>query len=212
MLDHYAVGVQPSKTTRANGRARRQAILDAAVEVFAERGYRGSSLGEIAGRVGITQPGIVHHFASKDELLREVVRLREEQTAAWMTSALQGSWPLSNAIRVMGSVNQDSPLYQQLYTTLSSEATAADHPLHEFFVSRYRRYRGGLAAVLKSAQDEGLIRPELDTTAIAGDIIATLDGLHLQWLLDPEEVGLRAVLERYATRLDAELSTPRGRA
>jgi AcrR family transcriptional regulator len=207
----YAERVQQTKATRANGRARRQAILAAAVEVFAERGYRGASLGEIAGRVGITQPGIIHHFGSKDELLQEVVQLREEQTAAWMTSALQGSWPLSNAIRVMASVNQESPLYQRLYTTLSSEATAADHPLHEFFVSRYRRYRRGLAAVLKNAQDEGLIRPELDTAAIAGDIIATLDGLHLQWLLDPGEVGLTEVLSRYAERLGAELSTARGR-
>ncbi len=197
--------------TRANGRARRQAIVAAAVEVFAERGYRGSSLGEIASRVGITQPGIVHHFASKDELLREVVRLREEQTAAGMTSALQGSWPISDAIRVLATVNQESPLYQRLFTTLSSEATAADHPLHDFFVSRYRRYRGGLADRLRHAQEEGLVRGDVDVDAVAGEIIATLDGLHLQWLLDPAQVQLTDVLSRYAERVDAELSTARGR-
>lgn len=205
--------MQSEKVTRANGRARRQAILLAAVEVFAERGYRGSSLGEIATRVGITQPGILHHFAGKDELLREVVRLREEHTAAWMTSALQesGGWPVSSAIMVLANIAEESPLYHRLYITLSSEATAADHPLHDFFVSRYRRYRAGLAALLAEAQGSGLVRPEVDPAAVAGDIIATLDGLHLQWLLDPREVRLTEVMGRFAERLDAELSTARGR-
>ncbi|QDP95136.1 TetR family transcriptional regulator [Microlunatus elymi] len=54
-------------------RARRAQILDAAVDVLAERGYNGASLSAIAERIGVSKGVISYHFAGKDELLREVV-------------------------------------------------------------------------------------------------------------------------------------------
>jgi AcrR family transcriptional regulator len=56
-----------------SGAARRETIARAATEVFAERGYQGASIEEIARRSGITPPVLYEHFASKLELYRSLL-------------------------------------------------------------------------------------------------------------------------------------------
>src|SRR5689334_3100833 len=63
---------------RADPEQRRADILAAALEVFAERGYRAASLAAVAERVGLTQQGVLHYFPTKDALLIEVLRLRDQ--------------------------------------------------------------------------------------------------------------------------------------
>ena len=67
---------------RARSEERRADILRAALEVIAERGYRGASLGSVAERVGLTQQGLLHDFPTKDALLVAVLEERDR----WDTS------------------------------------------------------------------------------------------------------------------------------
>lgn len=70
----------------------RQAILDAARTAFAERGYAGASIGDIARAVGIAKASVLHHFSNKDELYTEVF---ERLLAEWfirVEEAIDGPW------------------------------------------------------------------------------------------------------------------------
>ena len=197
------------KKTRANGRASRKAILAAALDVFAERGFRGTSLTEIASRIGMTQPGLLHHFGTKEKLLLEVVLAQEERTAIVVGENFLGiDLNLSAAIETLGSLNQALPVEQSLLAILSTEAIPEDHPLHDHFVETYRDGRKRLAKALRAEQAAGRIRADVDATAMAREIIATLDGLRLQWLLDPDQVDLQRSLSSFATRIAAEMAVP----
>lgn len=64
---------EPKTRKRLSAAARRELIAGAAAELFAERGYRGASIEEIARRSGVTPPVVYDHFASKRELYRALL-------------------------------------------------------------------------------------------------------------------------------------------
>lgn len=73
-----------SKRTRLPASERRELIELAAVAVFAERGYRGASMDEIAKRSGVSVPVVYDHFASKLALYTRLLeRTRDELLAMW---------------------------------------------------------------------------------------------------------------------------------
>lgn len=203
------------RRTRANGRASRKAILVAAAEVFAERGYRGTSLTEVANRVGMTQPGLLHHFKTKDELLLAVVEDYEalsERTPSLQERLAPDRFELAEQLELLASTNARARQEQLLLTTLSAEAIPLNHPLHGYFLHRYKSFRRGLTAIFVRAQESGAMRSDVNAADVARELIATLDGLHLQWLLDPKEVNLKKAVRDYARRLTAELSPTNERA
>ena len=66
---------------RVRSEERRAEIVRAALEVIAERGYRGASLAAVAEKVGLTQQGLLHHFPTKEALLVAVLEERDQWDA-----------------------------------------------------------------------------------------------------------------------------------
>lgn len=165
----------------AKGVAKREEILSTALEVIARNGYRRTSVRELADAVGLSQAGVLHYFSSKEELFTEVLRKRDEldNERAGATSTVFGA--LRDTIRH----NADVAGLVHLYTQLSADATDAQHPANTYFTSRYAVLRERLTAEIATAQSAGTIRDDVDAGQLATFVIAAMDGLQTQWLLDP---------------------------
>ncbi len=187
----------------AKGRAKRAEIIERATALFGEVGYRGSSLREIAARCGISHPGLLHHFATKEALLIAVLEHRDELDAAQFVSA--GGVAQLRRIVDLAAHNETRRGIVELYAVLSAEATAADHPAHEYFVRRYRRTVDGLTGAFAIARDQGSLLPGVEPVAAAQELIALMDGLQLQWLLDDGRTPMAA---RVRDHVQARLTVP----
>ena len=164
----------------AKGAVKRQEILTVALETVAQHGCRRTFISEIAERVGLTQPGLMHYFRTREELYQEIIRTRDEHDRDTIASARHG---IEGYFAVIEH-NQLVPGLVQLYTEFAAEASHPEHPAHAFFRERYDYLRGALVRDIELARTEGEFGGGVDPETAAELLISAADGLQLQWLGD----------------------------
>lgn len=187
----------------ARGEVRRASILAAAALLFADQGYRGTSLASIAASVDMTQPGVLHHFPSKESMLLALLDERYHVDGRRLAGGLTDEGlQLLRALAGIVEHNQNSREDVKLFTVLVAESISAEHPAHGHFVERYRKVRRRMGRVLRVGQASGEIRQDVDLKLLVPIIVAVMDGLQNQWLLDPE-IDMLASFELFAQLLVA---------
>ncbi|MEP7764774.1 TetR family transcriptional regulator C-terminal domain-containing protein [Sanguibacter sp. 25GB23B1] len=142
---------------------------------------------------------------TKDQLLVDLLRLRDVAAEdAAVGDTLHGLAFLDHLVDVAVR-NTAQPGSTQLYTVLSAESVTLDHPAQPWFRTRYAELRTTVASALGEARDIGEIRDDADIEETATAIVAVMDGLQVQWLLDPDAVDMPAVLRRTLDALLAAL-------
>jgi AcrR family transcriptional regulator len=196
------------------GAARREEIVDAAVELFASRGSRGTSMLEIAKRVGMSHVGVLHHFATKEELLRAVVARREERTDSLMrdstslaSEALADDDFMNRYVSGEGEFLEPE-VYTRLIVVLRGESLHAGDPLHSHFDSRSQQTRAFLAAGIRAGQVRGKLRTDIDPDIKAAEMLAFFMGLETEWALNEELIDRKAVVSSYMDSLFASIKKP----
>ena len=117
--------------------SRREMILDAASALFVERGYDGASLRDISRRVGISHPGMLHHFSSKDVLLGAVIDRMEAHAQGLLDSADSIASSPETLIAALGGPWDPRKHSMALLATLSAEIVDPGHP-GRFRIARLR--------------------------------------------------------------------------
>ncbi|MCK9795600.1 TetR/AcrR family transcriptional regulator [Isoptericola sp. 4D.3] len=175
----------------AKGRAKREEILQAAIAAFAEVGYHGASLREIAARVGISHPGLLHHFPTKAALLEAVLEHRDAVDFADLDTDLEQGRSLFEALVRLVQRNALRRPVVEVFAGLAAEATSADHPAHDFFDARYQDTVTRMRRELERLEAGGRLRPGVDPAVAARTVVALMDGLQVQWLysLDGPRAG-----------------------
>ncbi|SDH41496.1 TetR/AcrR family transcriptional regulator [Agrococcus jejuensis] len=185
MVDDAAA--KPTRT-RPVAADRKRAILEAAMVTFGMRGYLGGSLQDVAKQVGITHAGVLHHFGSKEQLLLDLLEYRDAVDVEPLPGGhIPEGAQLLPHLQTTAHRNASRPGAVQVFTVLSAEAVTEGHPAGEYFRSRYEHLRGVVRAALV---DAGMDAADARVPAVAASILAVMDGLQVQWLLDPDAVDL----------------------
>jgi AcrR family transcriptional regulator len=185
----------------AKTRERRREILDAAVEVFSSAGFHKGSLRDVSERVGLSQAGLLHHYPSKELLLQAVLSWRDEEARARLGDPMPAGVGLLRDMVKLAEYNASTPELVELHVILSAEGTSADHPLHDYFVARYAFVFDMIRGAFEHAETHGQLQSGIDCASAARTVIALMDGLQVQWLLQRHNVDMAGDLHRYVQSL-----------
>lgn len=184
---------------------KRQRILEAAMAIFGTKGYNNGSLLEIGEQAGMSQAGVVHHFGSKDQLLIAMLEYRDDSDVAELDGKHipDGAALFDHLVRTT-KMNVERPGVVQAYTVLSADSVTDGHPAQQYFRARYVGLRQMLVGALRDMAPTDTSERRLELAATA--IIATMDGLQVQWLLDPTAVDMPAAVDFVISGVVAKLN------
>jgi AcrR family transcriptional regulator len=189
------------------GAERRAAIVEAAIDVFSQHGFRASALAEVADRVNLTPAGILYHFGSKEALLLAVIAERDRRAGDQLAALpVEGGLDTLLAIVKFAEMSEGERGLAALHTVLQAESFEPDEPAHVYFRERSRLLRRRTEQTLLAAQRSGEMRTNIDCAAKADEIVAFLEGAAVVWLID-DKVSLTDLYRGYLESLVASIRT-----
>lgn len=190
-------------STQARGAHRREQILDVAFELFAKHGIRNTTTAALAEGCGITEAGLFHHFASKDDILLAVLA-RADASVARIGDAIAESDTIVEALHRLHESAQplsQNPSLARLRAMVTAEGVTDLGATRAYVTRRTAAIRDRFAAAFSVAIETGEIRPDLDPIALATEVVAFMEGIQIEWVLDPDHVDIVAAYRTYADAL-----------
>ncbi len=142
---------------------RRRAVLDAARDVFARRGYHGAGIAEIASTCGCSEPILYRHFASKQALFAAVLVDSAELLRARIAPLFEEAEdPLDALVAVAATATEDE-LFIQISRLRMLAATLVSEPeIQEALGQTVTEMHGRLTGLMARAREHGSLRPDID--------------------------------------------------
>jgi AcrR family transcriptional regulator len=193
---------QRTRAARAEGRAARDELLTAALQVFAQRGYRQAGVDEIAAAAGYSKGALYWHFAGKEELLQALIDERIDAPMREMVALLESAPPerdmseeASREFARRVTTERDAVLLEREYWSLAIR----DPELRARYAKRQTELRGALARALE-ARARHLGTPGLSMPAedVARIVLSVIGGLSVDELVEPGSVRPELLAETLA--------------
>lgn len=182
---------KPKKRQRPTRAQTRQRLLQAAGEVFAQRGYDRASLDDIATAAGLTKGAVYSSFAGKDDLFYALMRERIDERLALVTEAVERQATVGAIAGDAGSGLAQLMSSQRDWHLLFIEFWARavrDPALHNEFVHERRFVRGLIAQFLEAQAERAGVNLPAPADQLAVAVLALSNGIAIENLADPDTV------------------------
>ena len=171
----------PNDAARQDKRVR---IIDAAVEVFAKKGYRSARISDIARGAGVADGTIYLYFRNKEDLLLTIFEEKMDLLLRDLRAALSGHDDPLDRMRAYARFHfWQLRSYPALAQVLQVELRQSTRFLHDYRPEKLWEYLGIFERLVLDAQDEGLLRDDLDPFIAKWSFFGALDELSIQWVL-----------------------------
>jgi TetR/AcrR family transcriptional repressor of uid operon len=174
------------------GESTQERLVAAAAEVFAEKGYEGAGVQEIARRAGLTTGAIYSRYSGKAELLAEAIR--DESRPQLDLLLAGGDMPLSatELIRQAGTslVTRDHSTHKQGLLFEAFVAARRDPDVAQVMRDHLLSARATFTRVIAYGQERGDIDPDIDTEALVHFCQAVAFGFLVTEAIDAPQPGI----------------------
>jgi TetR/AcrR family fatty acid metabolism transcriptional regulator len=183
----------PSNPIEPPRSGKRDAILAAAVDVFARRGYFGAQVADIARAAGVAAGTVYLYFRSKDDLLVSIFEKTMREAREEGRAALQGVADPVERLRRIARLHLDRlGRDRNLAVVFQVELRQSTKFMERFSTSDLRDYLGIIRDTIAHGQETGAFRKALSPTLAAKMFFGALDEMATNWILSNRRYALAA--------------------
>jgi AcrR family transcriptional regulator len=190
-------------------RERHRRYIEAAAEVFAERGFSETRMADIAKRAKVSKALLYEYFTSKEDIFLQVC----ESIVSWgPLSSLDGVPSVQGFSDLVADVAQSYDEAQNFFLILSDFWAAilrGPEEERKVFLDRvesfYETPRKALTNLIRRGQKAGIFRKDIKSAIVANLVIAGIEGIRLQHMLDPRNARKSEALQLLARMILTEL-------
>ena len=189
--------------------ARRRAILDSAVRVFAEHGFFAARIRDIAAGAGVAEGTIYLYFEGKDDLLLTAFREKVNEFVASVRDVNAAGLPFQERLArfvelQFRSIEADPPLA----TVLLLESRQSSKFYGGAVRDVLKTYAQAIDALLATGVERGELRGDVDVPLARRMLIGALEEVELEWLLGERSRPLAPRAARFAATFSQGIASP----
>jgi TetR/AcrR family fatty acid metabolism transcriptional regulator len=172
------------------GGDKRERILDAAVRVFARKGFYLTRVSEVAKAAGVADGTIYLYFKSKDDLLVSLFEHRIERLLTYMDTELprvaSATYKLQRVIELQLGLLEGERDLAEVVTVILRQSTKL---MKEYAAPKFTAYFDAIAKVIAEGQASGELRADISPHLAARAIFGALDGITMTWAVGKADRG-----------------------
>jgi AcrR family transcriptional regulator len=187
-------------------------LLDAAIELIAEKGFERTTAMEIGQRAGYSRSMVRARYGSKEALLESV--LRDDYEPLMLVPEVNGQNGLDRAVAVLSRAfvaAEEQPALLRAFFTVCFETVGPVGHLRPWLIDWLNRVEAEVGAALRKGMKDGSVGPHVDPDVEARRVISFGLGIGFRWVLEPARdfVGeMREWIERASVEWSLQSASP----